>query len=322
MQPSDREERREIERAKKRAKKIRRLKIRNTALKILAGSIVLLSANEIYKEAMFNNFEPIDTKMSSTITLNSTDSTIYSMFYTRKISDIEIIYYIDELEDMTVVYRSLYNLDLDKYNKKNELMIPKLEKIDRAEINILIKQYNDLKSRLDFKSPSKDTNEFYEIVAKLIAYRRLLSSDRFIKGVKSINSFSEILVKSIVLDTTGLDINHYEYIETNINGISKADKFYVRYIEPNTGKEYNLKLSAYSCLPYLVNELKELNDIVNKYEIDAETNLIVGNKKDIIELVDQENYSIRALKNALLHDYAISNGKLNQMDDKIISKQK
>lgn len=317
-----RENKREETRENKRKKRVRKVKIKNTVIKVLIGSIVLVSANEIYKEAMFNNIEQTDTTLNYTVFFDENSNITYKNYFSQNVSESDIINYIDELEDMTLVYRSIYKLDLDKYNKNNKLTIPHIDKIDKDEVFLLVNQYNSKKGKIDLKTPSNETNNFYAIVAKLIAYRRLLSSDRFIKGIDELNNFSEIFIKCTVLDITGLGMEQYDNIETNVNGITKDDKLYIKYIDSTTGNEYNLKLCSYSCLPYLVNQLKELNSVANEYEIDEVTKCIVGKKTDMLELIDEENYLIGYLKDALLHDYAMSRGIILQQDDKILKKSK
>lgn len=320
MQQNDRDEKRKIEREQRRAKKVRKLKIRNTIIKVVIGGFILMGANEVYKEAMYNSFEPTEDPMSSTILMNAKNKSIYDYVYDGEIEEKDIISYIDNLNVMTSVYRSVYELDLDKYNKNNELIIPEIDYINKNDIMLLVNKYKELEKKVDLNSPFKDTKEFYEVVAKLISYRRLLSSDRFVKGAEEINKFAEIFIKCTVIDITGLGFENYSHIETNINGITEKDDFYVKYIDPKTGKEYDLKLNSYSCLPYLVRDVQKLNSTLGKYEIDINTKCIVGKKNDLTELIDQESYTIARLKDVITYEYAISNGKINQLSDKILKK--
>ena len=320
MQPNDREEKRKIEREKRKAKKVKKLKIRNAVIKVVIGGFILMSVNEVYKETMYNSFEPTDTLMSSTILMNAKDKSIYDYIYNGEVEDKDIIRDIDNLSVMTSVYRNVYELDLDKYNKNNELIIPEIDYINKSDIMLLVNKYKELEKKVDLNSPFKDTKEFYEVVAKLISYRRLLSSDRFVIGAEEINNFAEMFIKCTILDITGLGFENYSNIETNINGITDKDNFYVKYVDPKTGKEYDLKINSYSCLPYLVKDVQELNSTLSKYEIDKNTKCIVGKKNDLTELIDQESYTIDRLKDVITYEYDISNGKINQLSDKILKK--
>ena len=278
MQPNDREEKRKIEREKRKAKKVKKLKIRNAVIKVVIGGFILMGVNEVYKEAMYDSFEPIDAPMSSTILMNAKNKSIYDYIYNGEVEDKDIIRDIDNLSVMTSVYRNVCELDLDKYNKNNELIIPEIDYINKSEIMLLVNKYKELEKKVDLNSPFKDTKEFYEVVAKLISYRRLLSSDRFVIGAEEINNFAEMFIKCTILDITGLGFENYSNIETNINGITDKDNFYVKYVDPKTGKEYDLKINSYSCLPYLVKDVQELNSTLSKYEIDKNTKCIVGKR--------------------------------------------
>ncbi len=320
MQPNDREEKRKIEREKRKAKKVKKLKIRNAVIKVVIGGFILMGVNEVYKEAMYDSFEPIDAPMSSTILMNAKNKSIYDYIYNGEVEDKDIIRDIDNLSVMTSVYRNVCELDLDKYNKNNELIIPEIDYINKSDIMLLVNKYKELEKKVDLNSPFKDTKEFYEVVAKLISYRRLLSSDRFVIGAEEINNFAEMFIKCTILDITGLGFENYSNIETNINGITDKDNFYVKYVDPKTGKEYDLKINSYSCLPYLVKDVQELNSTLSKYEIDKNTKCIVGKRNDLTELIDQENYTIDRLKDVITYEYDISNGKINQLSNKILKK--
>lgn len=320
MQPNDREEKRKIEREKRKAKKVKKLKIRNAVIKVVIGGFILMGVNEVYKEAMYDSFEPIDAPMSSTILMNAKNKSIYDYIYNGEVEDKDIIRDIDNLSVMTSVYRNVCELDLDKYNKNNELIIPEIDYINKSDIMLLVNKYKELEKKVDLNSPFKDTKEFYEVVAKLIAYRRLLSSDRFVIGAEEINNFAEMFIKCTILDITGLGFENYSNIETNINGITDKDNFYVKYVDPKTGKEYDLKINSYSCLPYLVKDVQKINSTLSKYEIDKNTKCIVGKRNDLTELIDQENYTIDRLKDVITYEYDISNGKINQLSNKILKK--
>ena len=303
---------REILREQRRKRKIRNLRIKRTILVLLSGTILVKGGIEVYIEINYKTAKEITSNVSALIYGNRSETCMYDELYLHSADEDSLLVGIDNLDHFVSAYKTINNLDLDKYNKDGKLVIPDIKRIDINEIKDLANKFNMYKSEVDTKSPSQQTSDFYSTVAKLIAYRRILTNDKFISGVNQINDFSEVFIKCIVLDGTGFDLEKYDLVETNIKGITGGEALVIKYVEPQTGMEYSLDLSRFSYLPGLETELKELNKLRAEYSYDEATGNLTGKNKDISKLVEQESKVIAMLKCAVRENYEVKKGTIKQ----------
>lgn len=283
--------------------KHRKRHLSKKGIAVLAGGFILITGG-LFKLNHHKNYETpleIDSSISYLVTH---DDTVTIISYAPS----DLVDEIDFLDCASSVYGKLHSIDLDSYDMGLDRV--SIDTMDETRVDYLIERYTRLK-RGDLKTPSPEAIEFYNVVNELISYREALTEERFINGVDSINTFSNIVFNSTIRDTLSDDMDYFS-ISSNLTDYTASD-LDIHYVTASN-MDFPLEVSYFCDLEYFKDSLNKLNLLKSDY-----TNGVKGDIKDIIK---QEYKTIQFIKTCIFNDYKISNGVISQYDNHSEVKQK
>ena len=283
--------------------KHRKRHLSKKGIAVLAGGFILITGG-IFKINHHRNYETPLELDSSVSYLITHDDTVTILGY----SSSDLVKEIDFLDCASSVYTKLHSIDLDIYDMGLDRI--SIDEMDEKYIDDLIKKYTRLK-RGDLKTPSPEAIEFYNVVNELISYREALTEERFIKGIDTINIFSDIVFNSTIKDTLHEEMDYFS-ISSNLTDSTSKD-LEIHYITPSN-MDFKLEVSYFCDLEYFKDSLNKLNTMKDNYYNGTNTNI-----KSIIK---QEYNTIQFIKTCIYNEYKINNGVISQYENHNEVKQK
>lgn len=210
------------------------------------------------------------------------------------------------IESSTILVQELEDLNLDQYNE--DLTAKEMNtELSVEDVKELMETFEKQKEKVDLKTPTKETKEFYETVATLTAQRDGLKEALETPSVASVNKYTEALIKAIVIDSLELSQDETANIVVLLNDKGAL----VTYTDPVSGKKYPMDVQTlFNNLKPLIDDVKELNAYND------------GGKKDndgsVVTLTDEElNKRIRDIMNRIkivleVGGYNIEDGTIKQ----------
>ena len=240
--------------------------------------------------------------LSNSVQAISAESVIDDAFILDSYS--EAVNSVEQMEKYLNLIQTFKGLHLSKYNEG--LMPFDVSSLTVEDVQLLIKQYQELEQKVDMKTPNQETQRFYEIVGKLSSYEANMSADYIRMNINNINRYADGIIKGITIDAVGLDFASIDYLTTNLEDTDS--KFVVKYKDPVSGKEFELNTSAFNNLNNLINDVRRLNEMVNPKPND---------KGEVKEYSDQEIEELAAriineCKIAEAYSYNASRGTIKQ----------
>lgn len=143
---------------------------------------------------------------------------------------------ITDLERYIAVSNQLHALSLESYATGLKTVSVSEEQYSFETIEELMKQFELLKAK-NVDVLSSESLQFYEVVTHLLAYQNLTDEIMGEIGYTSVIAYGEVLLKSTLLDASGLDATNYDNIELSYR-YDISGKVQFTYQDPNTGKTF------------------------------------------------------------------------------------
>ena len=213
------------------------------------------------------------------------------------------------LENYLDLLDTLKNMQLSRYNEG--LTVVDTTEVGFAEVTSLIDEFRTLESTVDKNTPTPETRRFYEVVGILSSYENNMSSHFIRNNISSINHYVDGVIKGITIDSLGADFATIDDLKTNL--ANTEEEFTVSYIDPVSGKTFEISVGWLTNINALVNDTRKLNRMINP------TPNSNGEVKEYTdeELEAQVSKIINELKVAQAYKYNIENGKFNQQGNNI-----
>lgn len=219
------------------------------------------------------------------------------------LSGVEQVY---ALESNMSLSSDLSRLNLDKYTEG--LSTIDSSSYQDSDITNLITEFETLKTKTDINTPSNESRRFYEIALILKDYENRTSEVADDETLAAINAYSELLIKSLIIDSIKLDTASIDNISTNL--LDLDNEFSAIYTDPLTGKNYKLNVSDNNNLNTLIKYTRELNKNI-KGNKDKEGNVIETSREDIIST---QKKLFNSIKLCLELGYTVDNGTIEQSE--------
>lgn len=283
-----------------------------TALSL--GTVILVSAGSaIYKHLAYKKCPDLSSTSLSDTLLENKDQTCFDELIASENFE-SYINDVNELESSLELKLVLESLGLDKYNAG--LKSTDVSNLTISDIELLIEDYNNLKSEIDFNTPNEKTLSFEQTVSKLTTYKTMLTENNHFETVESINNYTELLIKSLVVDSLGWSDIDISRMSTNLLDLN-SEEFKVSF-ESELGKKYDIVINENNSIYYLVFEVRELNRLVET----TKPLLTTGDEQsiDIKEFHEKYEIIINRLKLVQQFNYECNNGVMKQEGNNITKK--
>ena len=230
-------------------------------------------------ESVVDDVLGLDSLKESTVTMNNIET------------------YLELSDTMEGLKLSKYNTGLNAVDVSNMTL---------EDVQLLIKEFNELRDKVDLKTPTRETQRFYEVVGLLSSYESTMNATFIRENIDDINAYTEGVIKGITIDSLGVDFVTIDHLYTNLTDTDK--QFKVTYIDPTSGKRFDLNIGWLTNLNTLVDDVKELNGKIHP---------VPDSKGNVKEYSDEEIESlakkvINDLKIAQAYGYTAQNGKIKQ----------
>lgn len=229
---------------------------------ISLGTIVLISAGvSTYKYLAYKKCPNLSSKsLSDTLLENEANTCFDELIEIEEYN--EYVENVNNLEYSLDLKEELIGLNLDKYNEGLNLV--DVSYLSLEDVQNLIEDFNNDKKRVDLDTPSEETLTFEYTVSSLTSYKYQLIENTYIDNVDSINKYTDLLIKSLVVDSLGWSSIDVSAMETNLLDLN-TKTIKVTYTS-ELGKEYEIIIPKDNSIYYLVKDVRELNKLIESNE--------------------------------------------------------
>lgn len=150
---------------------------------------------------------------------------------------------LDTIEDFIAVSDELAELELDDIISANEGLrdlTPEekatVSKLSLTDLKAKIEKFKDQSDDIDYNEFSKAAIKYNRLAMDLKYAEEIINTQIANEGNEFLGKYGELLIQSIIIDETGLDIEEYQEIE--LKGANKDANYNIKYNAEETGQHF------------------------------------------------------------------------------------